>query len=84
MADRPTGRLRCKAAARTAYDRERHRGRSYAPGERDREWPGAAFAAGVIEKDRIGALLGRPMPRNAPDLAELLRRLDIPRPPANS
>jgi hypothetical protein len=45
---------------------------------------GAAVNSGIIDTVRIGALLRTPMPRSAPDLAELQRRLDILRPPANS
>jgi hypothetical protein len=52
--------------------------------EKDRDWLRAAVNAGIIDTDRIGALLRTPMPRNAPALTELLRRLDILRPPANS
>jgi hypothetical protein len=52
--------------------------------EKDQDWRRAAVNAGIIDTDRIGALLRTPMPQTAPDLMELLRHLDILRQPANS
>jgi len=50
--------------------------------EKDRDWLRDASIAGIIDTNRIGTLLRTPMPQSAPDLTELLRRLDILRPPA--
>lgn len=50
--------------------------------EKDRDWLRAALIAGIVDRNTIAAHMRTPMPRSAPAVPELLRRLGMLGPPA--
>jgi hypothetical protein len=51
--------------------------------EKDRDWLRAAVVAGIVDRNRMNSLVGKAMPRTAPEISELVRRIAILGPPAN-
>ncbi len=45
--------------------------------EKDRDWPRAGTAAGIVRTSRITTLLRTALPSTAPDIQELVRRLGV-------